>query len=278
MRNPQRHILVFAPEPESFGELCESVRKQPWVEGEHEQTRCRWCGEGICFDIDMVENLDQAATALHAGYYNLVLIDCRHIPSLGIDWRKQERKLFQFFEMIENEKDIERRYPLRRIVVLVGDQDEDRVDRLVFQMGSERVGACLRDRSLSAGTDQKSARADFIRLIWDQAKKILLGRRRGKKAISAAGGGITGIYYELGVLKCLHDAMNCDIRDFDLYLGISGGAVVSACLANGIGINEMIAKIGSIDRSWKYRLSLSWRQLNVLEVAPVFPQDDSPGR
>ncbi len=266
MQVETRHVLVFAPEPESFGEFCTSVRRQPWIDGEVGDARCSWCGEGLCLEIDMVENLEDAAIALHSGYYNLVLVDCRHLPEMGLDSRKQERKLLDFLEMVNNEKDIERRYPLRRIIVLVGDEDHDREDQLIFRMGAERVGACLRDPSIACCTDPEEARAEFIDRLWKEARRVLVGRRRGKKAISAAGGGITGIFYELGVLKCLHDAMDSDIRDFDLYLGISGGAVVSSCLANGISIDEMIRKIGDLDHSWRYRLQLSWKQLNLLEV------------
>lgn len=266
MQVETRHVLVFAPEAESFAEFCNSVRRQPWIEGEVEGCRCRWCGDELCLEIDMVEKLEDAAIALHSGYYNLVLVDCRHVPGFGLDWRNQERKLLDFLEMINNERDVERRYPLRRVIVLVGDVDHDREDRLIFKMGSARVGACLRDTSISCCGDPDEARAEFIETLWKEARKILVGQRRGKKAISAAGGGITGIFYELGVLKCLHDAMDSDIRDFDLYLGISGGAVVSSCLANGISIDEMIRKIGDLDHSWRYRLQLSWKQLNLLEV------------
>lgn len=266
MQIEKRHVLVYAPEKLSFGELCNSVREQPWVDGEVDEASCRWCGEGLCLEIDMVENLEEAVQALHSGYYNLVLVDCRNVPSLGVNPRVQEKKLLEFLEVINNESDVERRYPLRRIVVLVGDEEHSREDRLIFKMGSERVGACLRDASISCCGDQDASRAEFINNLWKHARKILVGRRRGKKAISAAGGGITGIYYELGVLKCLHDAMDCDIRDFDLYLGISGGAVVSSCLANGISIDEIISKIGDLDHSWRYRLQLSWKQLNIMEV------------
>jgi predicted acylesterase/phospholipase RssA len=113
---------------------------------------------------------------------------------------------------------------------------------------------------------KNGGRIRFIDQIWDHCTNVLVKARRGKKAISAAGGGITGIYYEIGVLKCLHDAIDADIRDFDIFLGISGGAVVTSCLANGIPIDDIIAKIGDLDRSWNYRLKLSWRQLNVMEV------------
>lgn len=263
-----RHILVYAPAPETFKELCLSVRKQSWVESEVGERECSWEGRGLHFEIDMVDCLEKAVEMLHGGYYNLVMVDCRHVAIEGIDHEKQERGLHAFLEVLTNEPDPERRYPQRRVAVLVGDTDEERVDRLIFDMGKRHVGACLRDMSLSprpvGGRD--AARTRFVEQIWSHCDRVLIGVRRGKKAISAAGGGITGIYYEIGVLKCLHDAFNTDIRDFDMFLGISGGAVVTSCLANGISINEIIAKIGDLDRTWNYRLKLSWRQLNVMEL------------
>lgn len=264
----KRHILLYAPSPETFKELCASVRSQPWVDSEIGDRECSWEGRGLHFEIDMVDCLDMAVELLHGGYYNMVMIDCRHVPIEGVDHSRQEDGLRAFLDVLVNEEDIERRYPLRRVAVLVGDADEERVDRLIFEMGKRHIGACLRDLSLSPRPvgGKKVARSQFVEKIWDHSDRVLVGTRHGKKAIACAGGGITGIYYEIGVLKCLHDAFDADIRDFDMFMGISGGAVVSSCLANGISIDEIIAKVGSLDRTWKYQLKLSWRQLNVMEV------------
>ncbi len=263
-----RHVLIYAPSPETFRELCLSVRKQPWVESEFGESECSWQGRGLRFEIDMVDNLERAVEMLHGGYYNMVMIDCRHVPIESVDPERQEQGLHAFLDVLDNERDIERRYPMRRVAVLVGDTDEERVDRLIFSMGGRHVGACLRDMSLSPRPvgGKNGGRERFIEAMWNHCSQVLVETRRGKKAISAAGGGITGIFYEIGVLKCLHDAFDTDIRDFDMFFGISGGAVVTSCLANGISIDEIIAKIGDLDRSWNYRLKLSWRQLNVMEV------------
>ncbi len=263
-----RHVLIYAPSPETFRELCLSVRRQPWVESEFGESECSWQGRGLRFEIDMVDNLERAVEMLHGGYYNMVMIDCRHVPIESVDPERQEQGLHAFLDVLDNERDIERRYPMRRVAVLVGDADEERVDRLIFSMGARHVGACLRDMSLSPRPvgGKNGGRERFIEAMWNHCSRVLVESRRGKKAISAAGGGITGIFYEIGVLKCLHDAFDTDIRDFDMFFGISGGAVVTSCLANGISIDEIIAKIGDLDRSWNYRLKLSWRQLNVMEV------------
>ncbi len=62
-------------------------------------------------------------------------------------------------------------------------------------------------------------------------------RKRGKTALVLAGGGILGGFNEAGCLKALYDF---GIRDFDMYVGISAGAVVCACAANGAPPEEII--------------------------------------
>ncbi|MCD4749561.1 MAG: patatin-like phospholipase family protein [Thermoanaerobaculales bacterium] len=268
MKVQTRHILVYSPSRQTFKELCLSVCGQTWVEGEVGDRECSWNGRGLNLEIDMVDHLEKLVEQLHTGYYNLVMVDCRHVSDLDVDHKKQEEAVHYLLDVLGSERDIERRYPLRRVVVLVGDVDDERVDRFLFQMGKRHVGACLRDTSLSLRPvgGKKAARARFIDLIWQHCEKVMLGARRGKKAISAAGGGITGIYYELGVLKCLHDAFDTGIHDFDMFLGISGGAVVTSCLANGISIDDLMGKVGDLDDTWNYRLKLSWKQLNIGEV------------
>ncbi len=115
-----RHILLYAPSPETFKELCASVRSQPWVDSEVGDRECSWKGRGLHFEIDMVDCLDMAVELLHRGYYNMVMVDCRHVPIEGVDHSRQEDGLRAFLDVLVNEEDIERRYPLRRVAVLVG--------------------------------------------------------------------------------------------------------------------------------------------------------------
>lgn len=69
------------------------------------------------------------------------------------------------------------------------------------------------------------------------ARVIGRQRKRGRTALVLAGGGILGGFNEAGSLKALYDF---GIRDFDMYIGISAGAVISACAANGASPEEMI--------------------------------------
>ena len=77
-----------------------------------------------------------------------------------------------------------------------------------------------------------------------EAQKALRDRRPGKKALCAAGGGITGIFFELGVMKCLDDCLDSGgVNGFDMYFGISAGAVVSGPIAVGYSVDEFMAAV-----------------------------------
>jgi len=58
---------------------------------------------------------------------------------------------------------------------------------------------------------------------------------RSRRGIALAGGGPLGGTYELGALIALEEALaGFDLLDCDAYVGVSAGAVLAACLANGI--------------------------------------------
>ncbi|MEO8323963.1 MAG: patatin-like phospholipase family protein [Actinomycetota bacterium] len=76
---------------------------------------------------------------------------------------------------------------------------------------------------------------------WLQDHKRKSVRSDGRVALVLGGGGITGAAYHLGVLNAIN-AMGAEVgvNDFDLYVGTSAGAVVAACLANGITPEDLI--------------------------------------
>ena len=56
----------------------------------------------------------------------------------------------------------------------------------------------------------------------------------GRLAIALAGGGPLGAFYEIGVLHALGEAIvGRALTEFDVYVGVSSGALVAAGLANG---------------------------------------------
>ncbi len=57
----------------------------------------------------------------------------------------------------------------------------------------------------------------------------------GRLALACAGGGVTGAIYEIGVLAALEERLeNASLTDFDVFIGVSAGAYITALLANGI--------------------------------------------
>jgi len=70
-------------------------------------------------------------------------------------------------------------------------------------------------------------------------------RPRSKVALVCAGGGVTGAVYEIGCLRALDDLVEGGVGALDLYVGVSGGALVSSLLAAGITPAEMYDAVAS---------------------------------
>ena len=69
-------------------------------------------------------------------------------------------------------------------------------------------------------------------------------RRRSKVALVLAGGAMTGGAFKMGGLKALNDFLvGRDIANFDIYVGLSAGALLSVPLAAGLTPDEMIRVI-----------------------------------
>ena len=64
-----------------------------------------------------------------------------------------------------------------------------------------------------------------------------------RAALVLAGGGVTGAAYEAGALLALEHLLDRSPVDFDAYLGISAGSVLSALLANGVAPVDMAATL-----------------------------------
>ncbi len=61
------------------------------------------------------------------------------------------------------------------------------------------------------------------------------GSRPPRIALALAGGAPEGAVYEIGALRALEEALaGVDLNDLFVYVGVSSGAALAACLANGI--------------------------------------------
>ena len=66
----------------------------------------------------------------------------------------------------------------------------------------------------------------------------------GTIGLALAGGGPAGAIYEIGVLRALDDAIDgLDLNNVPVTVGVSAGALVGACLANGITTAEMARSV-----------------------------------
>lgn len=61
-----------------------------------------------------------------------------------------------------------------------------------------------------------------------------------KTGLAIAGGGPVGAIYELGALRALDESIDgLKLHQMDVYVGVSSGALIAACLANGINTAEL---------------------------------------
>jgi predicted acylesterase/phospholipase RssA len=71
-----------------------------------------------------------------------------------------------------------------------------------------------------------------------------LARPQHKVALALAGGGPAGAIYEIGAVRALEEALGgVDLNALDLYVGVSAGAFIGACLANGLTPAQMCRAI-----------------------------------
>jgi predicted acylesterase/phospholipase RssA len=82
-------------------------------------------------------------------------------------------------------------------------------------------------RRASPGTPPANAAGELFRSFPPPLTK--------KRGLVCAGGGVTGAIYEIGALAALEDRLeNASLTDFDVFVGVSAGAYITALLANGV--------------------------------------------
>ncbi len=68
----------------------------------------------------------------------------------------------------------------------------------------------------------------------------------GRTALVLAGGGTSGAVYEIGALRAIDELLvNRTVNDFDIYVGTSAGALVSAYLANGMSSVDLMRVVNA---------------------------------
>ncbi len=199
-----------------------------------------------------------ATDTLRSAYVNLLLVDLRWCEN----FESRVGEIQQLLKALDHDEDVEQRYGFHRIVVLVSGPDARRIDDLIIELGAVGVRHVLR-QDFHEDVPAWSTDEPFAERVLRCAVDLTSSRRIGKTAICASGGGITGIYYEMGVLKCLDDCLtNCGVNDFDMMFGISAGAVVTSLLSVGYTPDELMAGIAGVPGGRVPPLSLSLLRLS----------------
>src|SRR6185369_5504084 len=123
---------------------------------------------------------------------------------------------------------------------------DERGARLAFEAGRLRIHGAI------AAADADATLAQVV----ERVGQALARRSRGKIALCLAGGGIEGLFYELGALRALSyflpDTSLCDV---DIHCGISAGAILASFVASGLGpreiANGMAKGEGRLDRIYR---------------------------
>ncbi|MGD8440995.1 MAG: patatin-like phospholipase family protein [Holophagae bacterium] len=69
-------------------------------------------------------------------------------------------------------------------------------------------------------------------------------RSSAKVSLALAGGGPEGSIYEIGAIRALDEVLDgIDFNDLHLYVGVSAGAFIAACLANNLTTGQMCRAI-----------------------------------
>jgi NTE family protein len=136
--------------------------------------------------------------------------------------------------------------PIGREQLWLAVDPTERGARLAFEAGRLRIHGTI----ACSGSD-----ATFAQVV-ERVGQAIARRNRGKIALCLAGGGIEGLFYELGALRALSyflpDASLCDV---DIHCGISAGAILSSFLASGLGPREIAIGMargeGKLDRIYR---------------------------
>lgn len=239
-----KRILYYAPSAERTERFFASLRGVPGAEFLSGGTRVRYGGVTLDFTVRNVPC--EAFGILHEDYFNLVLLDLRVPAGRGgrEALRLEVERAACILDKLDAEPDPELRYGFHRIVVLVSGPDSIEVDDLIASLGARGVGRVMRDTAtchLDPTCPKLPHHSHFGQHVLDEALSLMLRNRTGTRALCCAGGGITGIYFELGALKCLEDCLSPGaVNSFDQYYGISAGAVVAGFLANGYSVTEVM--------------------------------------
>lgn len=254
-------ILYVGPTERHFAEL---VRRQRVASRVIDRSGATLLLDTECEPVRVIPATGalEATECLRHEYVNAVLLDARCLDADA--WQATRDAIREVLVSLDDTDDVEARYGFHRIVALVGGRaPAEELDAFLTELGRLGIHHVRRQRPGRRPADfEHDAICDTLELI--------RRRRRGRTALCASGGGITGIYFEIGALKCLDDALpDGVIHDFDMYFGISAGAVVLSLIANGYSPGELMAAVAGVDTGRVRELDLSMLRLVHLNTADM---------
>ncbi|MEM8607484.1 MAG: patatin-like phospholipase family protein [Myxococcota bacterium] len=191
--------------------------------------------DGVCLRLAHENDVSNVRTRLDREYISFVLVELRRDRN-DTPMARRGQAVEDLITALDHASDVELRYGFHRIGLLISDEHDDpSLDSLLLSFGAQGIRLAWRSRPGEQG---------FARRALKAVSHAVSHRRVGKMAMCLSGGGTTGIYFELGVLKCLQDCLpKGAISEMDMYFGISAGAVVASLLAVGYSVDEFMAAV-----------------------------------
>lgn len=217
----------------------------------HDRAELRWLP---------AHSMEQAQQLLSTTFLNMIVIDLRWTVD-EVEHEERIGKARALLRMLDDVEDIEARYGFHRIMVLVSGPHGQRIDDLLVELGGLGIRHVLKERRFRGGETDEF----FAGRVLDEAVELMFKPRALRSALCAAGGGITAIFFEVGALKCLDDCLiGGSVNDFDMYFGISAGAVVTSMVANGYSPDEIMTSLAGQEGGRIPPLDLSLARLGHL--------------
>jgi predicted acylesterase/phospholipase RssA len=254
MRHPlsvRKRVLYFASRRTLATEFFRALGRAAGCAARRSPDGPLFACDGTEFAFVIRRDIPSALDALHQGFFNLVLLDLREPVRRAGPRSTAFEQGMALLEAMDQEPDLERRYGFHRIVTMVSGHDSSEVDARIAALGARGIRSVLRDHTTCPYNPECGLlpeQSEFARRVLDRIEHLVMQRKVGKRALCASGGGITGLYFELGALKCLEDCCSAGaLNEFDAYFGISAGGVVTGMLANGYTVSEFMASIAGVE-------------------------------
>ncbi len=257
-----RTILYMGPEPSVFDALIDAMAQTQGARLLSSDTEPVVAYLGTELQWLPTYDTAEASKTLNSMYVNLVVLDVRWQD----DFEERVSAVRRLLTELDHEEDVEQRYGFHRIIALVSGPDARRVDTLIVELGAAGVRHVLRDIG-AAGSAGSPGDAPLPERLLQTSWELTKARKVGKTALCASGGGITGIYFEMGVLKCIDDCLlDASVNDFDMMFGISAGAVVTSLLSVGYTVDEAMASFAGVPGGRMPEVTLSLLRLSHLNL------------